>query len=153
MVLRVMIFSLLGALGLGWGTNLYSVLSSTNRNPSFFRIGFAYVLFSEQGPTFDIITALRTTSRFVWSKKIPLTIDPVPVGGVIIFGTHMVCIGLGWSNLNLTSSSTGSLQRMAVLAPPSTERSQRKRQPQVCINNQCAHAPIGGWIREWTVGM
>jgi len=51
MVLRVMIFSLLGALGLG--------------------IGFAYVLFSEHGPAFDIITAL------------------LPVGGVIIFGTHM----------------------------------------------------------------
>ncbi|KAF7330894.1 hypothetical protein MVEN_02428900 [Mycena venus] len=51
MAIRVMIFSLLGALGLG--------------------IGFIYVLFSEQAPAFDIITAL------------------LPLGAVIIFGTHL----------------------------------------------------------------
>ncbi|KAJ7367748.1 hypothetical protein DFH08DRAFT_4833 [Mycena albidolilacea] len=51
MAIRVMIFSLLGALGLG--------------------IGFAYVLFSEQGPAFDLITAL------------------LPIGAVVIFGTHL----------------------------------------------------------------
>ncbi|KAF8211691.1 hypothetical protein K438DRAFT_1807733 [Mycena galopus ATCC 62051] len=51
MAIRVMVFSLLGALGLG--------------------IGFAYVLFSEQAPAFDISTAL------------------LPVGAVITFGTHL----------------------------------------------------------------
>ncbi|KAJ6543956.1 hypothetical protein B0H19DRAFT_292214 [Mycena capillaripes] len=60
MALRLMVFSLLGALGLG--------------------IGFAYVIFSEQGPAFDIITAL------------------LPVGGIIIFGSHMdlVNVWLFW---------------------------------------------------------
>jgi hypothetical protein len=51
MAIRVMVFSLLGALGLG--------------------IGFAYVLFSEQAPAFDVSTAL------------------LPVGAVITFGTHL----------------------------------------------------------------
>ncbi|KAJ6516447.1 hypothetical protein C8R45DRAFT_245052 [Mycena sanguinolenta] len=51
MVVRVMIFSLLGAFALG--------------------IGFTYVLFYKQAPVFDISTAL------------------LPVGAVIIFGTHL----------------------------------------------------------------
>ncbi|KAJ7638343.1 hypothetical protein FB45DRAFT_902552 [Roridomyces roridus] len=51
MATRVMIFSLLGVLGMG--------------------VGFAYVIFSEQGPVFDIILAA------------------LPASGVLIFGTQM----------------------------------------------------------------
>ncbi|KAK7061280.1 hypothetical protein R3P38DRAFT_2828586 [Favolaschia claudopus] len=69
MAIRIMIFSLLGALALG--------------------IGFAYVLFSAQGPEFDIITAL------------------LPIGSVIIFGTHfdLFDVWLFWRQPRSSSSS------------------------------------------------
>jgi len=56
MTVRVMIFSFLGALGLG--------------------VGVAYVIFSKQGPVFDILLAL------------------LPGCGIIIFGTHMDLINV-----------------------------------------------------------
>ncbi|KAJ7179645.1 hypothetical protein C8R46DRAFT_646150 [Mycena filopes] len=60
MAIRVMVFSLLGALGLG--------------------IGIAYVLFSKQGPAFDIIMAL------------------LPAVGVLVFGSHsdLINVWLFW---------------------------------------------------------
>ncbi|KAJ7749034.1 hypothetical protein DFH07DRAFT_961862 [Mycena maculata] len=56
MAIRIMVFSLLGALGLG--------------------VGFAYVLYSKQGPVFDIIMAI------------------LPALGVIIFGVQMDLINV-----------------------------------------------------------
>ncbi|KAJ7044840.1 hypothetical protein C8F04DRAFT_598139 [Mycena alexandri] len=67
MAIRVMVFSLLGALGLG--------------------VGIAYVLFSKQGPAFDIIMAFRTI-YFSYKTQFTDVRYAVPACGVSIFGSH-----------------------------------------------------------------
>ncbi|KAK7053903.1 hypothetical protein R3P38DRAFT_2853094 [Favolaschia claudopus] len=82
MAIRIMIFSLLGALALG--------------------IGFAYVLFSAQGPEFDIITAL------------------LPIGSVIIFGTHfdLFDVWLFWRQPRSSSSQTHYAKSASIKSIP-----------------------------------
>ncbi|KAJ7499476.1 hypothetical protein FB451DRAFT_39763 [Mycena latifolia] len=87
MALRVMIFSLLGALGLG--------------------VGVAYVLYSKQGPVFDILLAL------------------LPICGVIIFGTHMdlINVWLFWRLPRGAGSETDELKSPSIYVPtPRFER-------------------------------
>ncbi|KAJ6567421.1 hypothetical protein DFH09DRAFT_1314534 [Mycena vulgaris] len=87
MAVRVMVFSLLGALGLG--------------------VGVAYVLYSKQGPVFDIILAL------------------LPVCGVIIFGTHMDLINVWffWRRPRGGASETDELKSPSIyVVTPRFER-------------------------------
>jgi len=87
MALRVMIFSLLGALGLG--------------------VGVAYVLFSKQGPVFDILLAL------------------LPASGIIIFGSHMdlIRVWLFWRRPQNVAGESESLKSPSIYVP--TPRSER----------------------------
>jgi len=87
MALRVMIFSLLGALGLG--------------------VGIAYVLFSKQGPVFDILLAL------------------LPASGIIIFGSHMdlIRVWLFWHRPRSVAGESESLKSPSIHVP--TPRSER----------------------------
>ncbi|KAJ7664703.1 hypothetical protein B0H17DRAFT_299303 [Mycena rosella] len=86
MTVRVMVFSLLGALGLG--------------------VGFAYVLFSKEGPIFDILLAL------------------LPACGIVIFGTHadLINVWLFWRRPRGLGSETddSELKSPSIYVPTPT---------------------------------
>ncbi|KAJ7122964.1 hypothetical protein C8R44DRAFT_159051 [Mycena epipterygia] len=105
MAVRVMIFSLLGALGLGCGVS--SNFFSNIADHSFLRVGVAYVLYSKQGPSFDLLLAF------------------LPACGVIIFGTHMdlVNVWLFWRHPRNKASEIDDLKSPSIYLPtPRIER-------------------------------